>query len=314
MGYKVLIPQDVNAAGKDYLQERGYELKILSESSPANICANIIDCDAILGRLGKYPRSVFEAGKKLKIFAKHGVGIDDIDLAAAKEYGVIVTNTPEANSNSVAEHTIGMMFACAQNLVQQDRRTRDGEFQSVRVEPTLEMAGNTIGLIGFGTIARAVAKKAALGLDMKVLTYNHHIMTDLPEYTRQVTLEELLRSSDVVSLHCPCNNETRGMINEEALEMMKPTAILLNFARGGIIDEEALYKVLIDHKIFMAGIDSFSNEPTTAEEPLFTLKNIIVLPHVGGQSKIAADKMSLHAAMCIDDVLSGREPRWIAKH
>jgi len=313
MGQKVLIPQDVNELGKNQLLERGYELKILYDSSPESICLNIEDCDAVLGRYGKYPRCVFEAGKNLKIFAKHGVGVDDIDLEAAKEFGITVTNTPEANMNSVAEHTVGMMLACAQNMVQQDSRTRAGEFQSVRIEPTLELAGKKLGLIGFGNIARSVAKKAALGLDMKVIVYNHRITNDLPEYVRQVSFEELLRDSDVVSLHCPLNRETRGMINEETLGMLKPTAVLLNFARGGIIDENALYKALVENKIFMAGLDCFSNEPTTADNPLFKLKNIIVSPHSGGLSQRAAENMSLHAAMCIDDVLSGRKPKWVVK-
>lgn len=314
MGYKVLIPQDVNEAGKNYLLQKGYELKILNDPSPENICSIIKDFDAVLGRFGKYPRCIFEAGKKLKIFAKHGVGTDDIDLVAAKELGIIVTNTPEANTNSVAEHTIGMMLACAQNLVQQDRRTREGEYQSVRMEPTMEMAGKTIGLIGFGNIARFVAKKTALGLDMEVLSYNHRPIRDLPTYVRQVSFEELLRNSDVVSLHCPLNQETRSMINEETLRMFKPTAILLNFARGGIVDEKALYEALINNRIFMAGMDCFCNEPTTADNPLFSLKNIIVSPHSGGLSQKAADNMSLHAAMCIDDVLSGRQPKWVVTY
>lgn len=313
MSYKILIPKDINPSGKDYLLARGYEIKLLTDSSPENICANIADCDAILGRLGQYPRSIFEAGKKLKILAKHGVGVDDVDLDAAREHGVMVTNTPEANANSVAEHTICMMLTCAQNLVQQDRRTRGGEFQSVRMEPTMEVAGMTMGLIGFGAIGRAVAKKAALGLDMKILVYNHRIMTDLPEYVQQVSFETLLGSSDVVSLHCPCNEETRDMIDEKALAMMKPTAILLNFARGGIVDEEALYEALAEQRIFMAGLDCFRQEPTTSAEPLFGLENTIVLPHSGGMSEIATDNMSMHAAMCIDDFFSGREPRWIIK-
>ncbi len=313
MGYKVLIPQDVNKTGKNYLLERGYELKILDDSSPENICQNIKACDAVLGRYGKYPRCVFEAGRNLKIFARHGVGVDDIDLEAAAEYGVIVTNTPEANTNSVAEHTIGMMLACAQNMVQQDRRTRKGEFQSVRAEHTLELAGKTLGLVGFGNIARAVAKKAALGLDMDVNIYNHRVTTDLPEYVRQVSLEELLKDSDVVSLHCPLNRETRGMINEKNLGMLKPAAILLNFARGGIIDEKALYNSLVNNKIFMAGLDCFASEPAAADNPFFSLKNIIVSPHSGGLSQKATENMSLHAAMCIDDFLSGRKPKWVVK-
>jgi len=171
----------------------------------------------------------------------------------------------------------------------------------------------TMGLIGFGAIGRAVAKKAALGLDMKVLVYNHRIMTDLPEYVQQVSFETLLGSSDVVSLHCPCNEETRDMIDEKALAMMKPTAILLNFARGGIVDEEALYEALAEQRIFMAGLDCFRQEPTTSAEPLFGLENTIVLPHSGGMSGIATDNMSMHAAMCIDYFFSGREPICIIK-
>lgn len=311
MAYKVLIPKDVDPAGKNYLLERGYELKILTDQSLPSLCEGVKGCDAVLARFGNYPAPMLEAADKLKIFAKHGVGYDDVALDAARAKGIMVTNTPLANINSVAEHTIAMMLACAQNLVDQDHRVRQGEYWSCRQEPTIELGGCTLGLIGFGNIAREVAKKAHYGFDMKVLVYNHRKMNDLPDYVTQVSMDELLAQSDFVSPHCPAIPSTYHLMNAETFAKMKPTAIFINFARGSIVDEAALYEALTSGTIAMAGLDCFEVEPVDPENPLFKLKNVICLPHSGGLSKKAAENMSLHAAMCIDDYFNGKRPKWV---
>lgn len=311
MSHRILIPKDIASTGKDYLLQRGYELKILQDQSISALCEGVRDCDAVLARFGHYPAALFDAAENLKIFAKHGVGYDDVDLSAAKAHGVMVTNTPLANVNSVSEHTIAMMLACAQNLVEQDRRVRAGEYWSVRNELTNELGGAVLGLVGFGNIARDVAKKAYFGFDMKVLVYNHRTMNDLPHYIQQVPLDELLSRSDYVSLHCPATPATFHMIDAAAFHQMKPSATLINFARGSIVDEAALYAALTSGEIAMAGLDCFEQEPVDPNNPLFQLKNVICLPHSGGLSKKAAENMSLHAAMCIDDFFSGKRPRWV---
>lgn len=308
---KVLIPKDIDSTGKDYLLQHGYELKILQDQSLPSLCEGVRDCDAVLARFGRYPAELFAAAEHLKIFAKHGVGYDDVDLSAAKAHHVMVTNTPLANVNSVSEHTIGMMLACAQNLVEQDHRVRHGEYWSVRNEPTGELGGAVLGLVGFGHIARDVAKKAHFGFNMEILVYNHRTMNDLPHYVQQVPLDELLSRSDYVSLHCPATPATFHMIDAAALHRMKSTATLINFARGSIVDEAALYAALISGEIAMAGLDCFEQEPVDPNNPLFQLKNVICLPHSGGLSKKAAENMSLHAAMCIDDFFQGRRPKWV---
>lgn len=311
MNKNVLIPIDVSDSGKDYLLSRGYTLKILNDSSVENICHEIGDCAAVLGRFGSYPAEIFEAAPELKIFAKHGTGTDDIDLATAAEHGVIVTNTPEANAGCVAEHTIGMMLACVQDIVQMDRKIRDGEFTAARKKLTGEVNGMILGLVGFGRIARETAKKAALGLGMNVLFWNRSKVTDVPEYAVQVEdLDTLLVQSDVISLHVPYAPGTHHLVDRKALSAMKSTAVLLNLSRGGLVDEEALYEALRGNQIASAGLDCFELEPTASDNPLLSLDNIIVTPHGAGLGTKSASRMSLHAAMCIDDVLQGREPKW----
>ena len=172
MAYRVLIPQDVAQPGKDYLRERGYEIKMGSGITAEAIAADVIDCDAILARTAPFPAKVFEAGKKLKVISRHGVGYDNIDVARATELGIWVTFAPESNANTVAEHTIGCILSLARNFIHLDRETRAGNWGIRDKLLGTDLSGKVLGVVGLGKIGSRVAQKAARGLDMKVVGYD----------------------------------------------------------------------------------------------------------------------------------------------
>ncbi len=312
MAYKVLIPQDIAEGGKKFLRDKGYEIKLGSGISVDQIAADAVDCDAILARTAPFPRKVFEAGAKVRVIGRHGVGVDNIDVAACTELGVWVTYAPESNSSSVAEHTIGLIVACAHNLVRCDREFRSGNFEIRNQLMGVDLEGKTIGLLGLGRIGRMVARKCLLGLGMKVIAYDPFVssLPDLSDVTIVKELDRVLRESDFVSLHLPSNKDTRGIIGARELALMKPTAYFVNVARGELVQEAELIRVLKEKKIAGAALDVFEKEPPGKDNPLMGLDNVTLSPHNAALTREAALRMALHAAMGIDDVLSGRTPKW----
>ena len=311
MKYKVLIPQEVSSKAIAYLEENDCECICLEDCSVETMCKYVGDCDAILARTADFNQKVLKNGRKLKVIARHGAGLDNIDLNYAKEKGIVVTNTPGANSNSVAEHTLALMLACAKNIPVFDRITREGDWVRRDTDKTIDLAGKTLGLIGFGRISALVAKKAALGLDMKILVYRTHRHTELPNYVKEaVNMEEVLRNSDVVSFHMPLRPDTETVINKETLGMMKESAYFINMARGGSVDEEALYDALVHHRIAGTALDAFATEPPEKNKPLFQLENLIVSPHNAAHSFDSMDRMAYRAATEIVRVLNDEQPQW----
>lgn len=312
MKYKVLIPEDISEAGKKYLLEHGCEIKILDNSSVESICSHVADYDAILARNALISKKVIECGNKLKVIARHGVGYDNVDLKAATEHHVQVCYTPMSNSNSVAEYTIAMILACAKKIVSMDQKTRNGEWKVRNEEPTIEVAGKTLGVIGFGRIGSLVAKKAALGLDMKVLIYRRQNHTDrLPDYVEECSdIDEIFKTADFVSIHTALNESTKNLVNMDRINYMKNTAFLINTSRGPVVDENALINALKDKKIAGAGLDVFMEEPPCKDNELFKLNNVIVTPHNAALTKEAMDRMGLDAARSIIEVLHGDSVTW----
>ena len=311
MKYKVLIPQEVSVKAINYLEANDCECICLHDCSVENMCKYVGDCDAILARTADFNQVVLEKGIKLKIVARHGAGLDNIDLDYAREKGIVITNTPGANSNSVAEHTIALMLACAKNIPYFDKITREGDWVKRDTEKTIDVSVKTLGLIGFGRISGLVAKKAALGFDMNVLVYRTHRDTPLPEYIQEAeNMEEVLSQSDFVSFHMPLRPDTENIINKETLGLMKESAYFINMARGGNVDEDALYDILKSHKIAGAAIDVFKMEPPGADNKLFELDNLIVSPHNAAHSYDSMDRMAYNAATEIIKVLNGKKPQW----
>lgn len=309
---KILIPLDITQAGKDYLQQHGYEYKVGSSTDEDVVAKEIADCDALLIRTSKVTRRIMESAKNLKVIGRHGVGVDNIDLEAATELGIQVTNGPTSNSDSVAEHTVSLMLACGHNIVPMNQYARNGQWEMRDAIKLNQIAGKTLGLLGFGRIGQAVAQKCALGFSMNVLAYSPSIGSKkLPDYiTPASSMEEVLAQSDYISLHLPATEKTKHSMNKTVFQQMKNTAFLINTARGDIVHEGDLFEALSTGEIAGAGLDVLEIEPPSPNHPLFSLDNVIMSPHYAALSHTAFDTMGLHAAQGIHEVLSGQTPTW----
>ncbi len=308
----VYIPRDIAREGKEYLTERGYGLRLGEPGvTEEQMMRDVVGCDAMLLRTVKATRRVLEAGDSLQIVARHGVGLDIIDVAAATELGIQVTNTPSSNAESVAEYVFCGLLAAARNLAPMSAAVREGNFFLRDRLKGRELFGKTLGLVGLGHIGLGVARIAALGFGMKVIAYRHNLRgKPLPDYIRLVEWEELFSAADVVSVHIPLRPENIGLIGEREFAWMKPEAYFVNTARGKVVQEAALLAALRDRRIAGAVLDVFASEPPAPDNPLFALDNVVPTPHIGGATYEAMTRSAVYAAMEIDRVLSGQEPQW----
>ena len=312
MSFKVLIPQDIDEHGKAFLRERGYEIRMGGGFSPDVIAEEVVDCDALIVRTAKYPAQVLRAGKKLKVIARYGTGVDNIDVHAATELGIRVVNAPIANINTVAEHTVGLIILLAKQFLQADRLLRSGDYEARNRLRTIDLKGKVLGLIGMGKIGALVAKKAASGFEMSVLGYDPYVDTAALDTDIEPAgnPDSVFQHADFVSLHLPSNPQTQGCVGEREFALMKPTAFFINAARGDLVNESDLVDALRSKAIAGAGLDVFAREPPQADNPLLKMPNVVVTPHNAALTVESQQRMSLHAAQGIDDVLSGREPSW----
>lgn len=259
----------------------------------------------------KVDKEFFEAAKEVKIVANYAVGFDNIDLEEATRRGVYITNTPDVLTNATAELAWALLFATARRVVESDKFMRAGKFQGWA--PMLFLGkgvtGKTLGIIGAGRIGQAFAKMAK-GFDMKILYTARSPKKEFEEETgaQYVDLDTLLKESDFVSIHVPLTPETRHLIGEKELKLMKKSAILINTGRGPVVDEKALVKALKNKDIYAAGLDVYEREPLLEEE-LAQLDNVVMLPHIGSATEEARRDMSILVAQNIIDVIEGRVPR-----
>lgn len=312
MAFTVLIPSDISQPGKDYLRDKGYTIKMGRGLDEQTIMEDVVDCDALLARNEHITRKIMEAGNRLKVISKHGVGLDKIDLDAARELNIYVTNGPLSNTVAVAEHTMMLILACAKKLVYFDNAIRSGDYDIRNRVKGMDLEGKTLGLLGLGKIGGLVAKKAIHGFGMRVMGYDPYLPVERrdPELTYCDTMEEIFQQADIISIHMPSTPQTRGSIDKRLIALMKPTAYLINAARGDLIREEDLVEALRSGAIAGAGLDVFCEEPPQADNPLFQLHNVTVTPHNAALTQETTDRMGLHAAIGIDEVLSGRQPSW----
>ncbi|RKZ00403.1 MAG: D-glycerate dehydrogenase [Candidatus Hydrothermota bacterium] len=312
---KVFVTREIPKIGLELLEKAGFEINLRGNELPPTkdeLVEGVKDADALLCLLtDKISRDVLEAGKNLKIVSNYAVGYDNIDVDAATELGIIVTNTPGVLTDATAELAWALLFAVARRIVEADKFTRAGKFKGWH--PTLllgfELKGKTLGIIGAGRIGTAMALKSK-GFKMKVLYFSRHRNERLERElgAKMVSLDELLKESDFVSLHVPLTSETFHLIGERELNLMKPTAILINTSRGAVVDEQALIKALQNRRIAGAGLDVFENEPEVPDE-LKKLENVVITPHIGSATHNARESMALMAAQAIVDVLNGRIPQ-----
>lgn len=249
---------------------------------------------AILARYGLFNERVLAASPRLKVISRHGVGMDAIDKAAAKRLGIAVEAAIGSNSQAVAEHAIGMMFACARKLAWLDQRMRHLHWDKDGYLG-FELFGATLGIIGCGSIGRRVVEFGK-AMGMRVLVCDPFLVTgDLPAGVEKVELEDLLRRSDIVSLHCPLNDETRGMLDAGRLDLLKPGAIVINTARAGLFDERAMQAKLHLGALSL-GLDCFVDEPLPPDSSWLSVPNSVLTPHVGGTTDGGMRGMGVGAA------------------
>jgi D-3-phosphoglycerate dehydrogenase len=307
---KIFLTEPIHEDGVKLLETVG-QVILASAKDEETIIREAADCDAILIRSAKITKNIINSIPNLKVVAKHGIGVDNIDVKAATEKGVMVVNAPESNINSVAEHALAMILALSKNLVIMDKKTRNDEFASRNKIICMELKGKTIGLVGLGKIAKLLAKKLK-SLDVDIIAFDPYIDGEKAKElgVKLVNnLDELLEKSDFVSLHIPLTEENKKIIGKEKLSKMKKSACLINVARGEIVDEKALYEALKENIIRGAALDVFEQEPPSADNPLFQLENIILSPHNAALTSEALVAMATDSAQGIVECLKGEIPK-----
>jgi D-3-phosphoglycerate dehydrogenase len=312
MPFKVLIATrsfgSTSQKPWDVLSDAGMEVVTADmklEMSETRLIKLLSGIDGTVVGVVPMTAKVMENSPQLKVISMHGVGVDHIDLEAAARLGITVANCPGANDQAVADLAIGLMIAVARQIPFAARSLRSGEWGRYSGS---ELWKKNLGLIGFGRIGRGVAKRA-LGFDMDVLVYDPYIQegqVDIPG-VKLSPLEEVVKSADFLSLHAALTEETRAMIGETWLRAMKPSAYLINTARGGLIDESALYKALMEKQIAGAALDVFVEEPPLGS-PLLNLDNLVLTPHIGAHTQEAIERMGVMAAQNVVLTLQGGQP------
>ena len=300
---KILICDKLDTLAVEKLQELGDCIDISNEKNKeALIEENIADADILLVRSGtNITKELIDKANSLKIIARCGVGIDNIEISEATKKNIFVTNTPNANIISAAELTIGLMIAAARNISIADNSLKNKEWS--RSEFTgIELYGKQLGLVGFGKVARLVSERLQ-SFGMKVVFYDPFVESST-EVEQKLNLNELLETSDFVSLHVPKTDETKNLISKDKLSIMKSNAIIINASRGGVIDEDAVFELVNQNKLFSAGFDVYENEPPNLDKESINSK-AITLPHLGASTKEAQQRTGKEVVDNIKEILSG---------
>ncbi|MCC7425925.1 MAG: hydroxyacid dehydrogenase [Alphaproteobacteria bacterium] len=306
-----LIIQPIHSIGYEVLKAAGITPRLASKPDMDTVAAEVGDAVAAITRNAGFSRKALEAAARLRVIGNHGIGTDPVAVDYATEIGVPVVNNPTANIQGVAEHVIALMLAVARRMPLADQAVRAGDWQFKFKHKQIELAGKTLGIVGFGAIGRLTAATARAAFGMRIITYSPHA----PEAeivaagATRVDLPTLMRESDVVSLHVKLTDATRNMINREMIALMKPTAILVNSARGAAVDEAALAEALHQGRIFGAGIDVFGKEPAPLDHPLIGAPNAVLAAHIGGSTEESLWRTAEECARQVVDVLEGRRPK-----
>jgi len=306
----LLIEPTIRKAGVDILQKE-CNIFMAPDGSEETIIQyiNKFNIDAIVTRLEKITRKVIENCKGLKIIAQNGVGVDNIDVDAASEQGIMVLNIPDIELAGVAEHALMFILALSKDVFAADKNLRTGNWAYKETSYQMEINNKNLLIIGLGNIGKILAKKA-IALEMNVKAFDPYVSKETMEaikVRKAESLEDGLSWAGFISIHTPLTKETRYLISYKEFKFIKKTAYLINLGRGPIVNEKALYEALKNKEIAGAGIDVFEVEPVSADNPLFELENIIVTPHVGGGTD-GLDKCSVKTATRLIEALDGKRP------
>jgi phosphoglycerate dehydrogenase-like enzyme len=277
----------------------------LGTRSPQELTELLAEAVGAIVSTDPFDASVFEACSALRVVARVGVGVDSIDLTAASAAGVAITTTRGINEATTAEHAVALMLAAVRRIAEHDAAVRRGEWLRSGIHAPWEMTGLTVGLVGCGQIGKIVARRLS-GFDVRVIVADPYQAA--PEGIENVSLDELLTAADVISVHTPLNEETRGLISPREFALMRPEVILVNTSRGGVIDHEAMVSALQSGRIRGAALDVYESEPPR-DRRLLDLPNVVLTPHTAGISDRAVSEMVCHATESVLKVLSGQVPR-----
>ena len=293
----------------EVLARVGGELILAESGDEAELTRLVSEADAILTTWKQVPASIIRAGKKVQVISRYGIGVDNIDVDEATRSGIIVANVPAYCLDEVSEHAMALMLACARKLCFYNSRTHADDWSVTSGSPLFRIRGRTLGIIGFGKIGQTLAPKAR-AFGMRVLVHDPYVDagTVRAQGCEETELDSLLTEADFVSIHIPLTEENRGMINGARLRQMKSTAFLINTARGGIIDHDALLVALEEGWIAGAALDVFDPEPLPPGHSLLQFPNVIATPHVAFFSEESLRDLEIQAAENVAAVLSGRRP------
>lgn len=299
MATVVVTGESLAPGARDLLRRHDIAIQFCRSYSEAEALARVVasvEAEAIILRTGRVTAEVVAASPRLRLIAKHGTGVDGIDLAAAAARGIPVTAARGANAQSAAEHALALMLAAAKRLPALDASVRAGRWPKASFQGR-ELAGRRLGLIGFGAIARRLAGfAAALGMEVGYVRGSTGPTEAPPGVRRVASLQGLLGESDIVSLHCPLTRDTARLIDRTALSLIQPTALLVNTARGGLIDEDALLEALDRRAIAGAALDCLTQEPPPPDHPLLHRADVLLSPHVAGSTAEALERMGMVVA------------------
>ena len=307
---KILIIQPVHEAGIELLKyNNNYEFEIIEDAEISNLKSKIVDCDGVSIRTAKLPAEAINAAKSLKIISRHGVGYDNIDLKSSKDKNITIAITATANAVAVAEHVMFMLLNISKRKNMYDDCVKSGKFNERNKLPkTMELWNKDILIAGFGRIGKALIKRC-LGFEMNVFVYDPFVNSDVIENfggKKVENLENAIKKMDAVSLHVPLTEKTKNLINYELLKTMKKNCIIINAARGGIINETDLDKALNENLIFGAGIDVFEKEPPDEKNPLLKNDKVFLSPHTAAFTEECMTRMGIETIQNIIDFFDNK--------
>ncbi len=291
---RILIADDMSKKAVEILSGAGFSVDVKTGMKPEELAAVIGQYHGVgIRSASKIKADTLANPGKLKIIGRAGVGVDNIDVKAANEKGILVINTPQGNAAAAAELAIGLMFALARKIPQAAQSMKQGIWEKKKYMG-VEIAGKTLGVVGLGNIGRQAAERG-VGLKMNVIGYDPHPPKELPAGVKQVSLDEIIAKSDFITLHVPLTAETKGLFGAATFAKMKKGACLINCARGGIVDEDAVIEALKSGQLGGAALDVFAKEPPDPS-PLFAEENLIAVPHLGASTKEAQEKVAVEMA------------------
>lgn len=314
MGWKILLPQEIKEEGAQLLTDAGHTLIEGRGFEPEDVLNDMKEHqpDAMIVRITPINREILESNQNLKVVVRHGAGFDALDVKACHDNNIQALYAPVANSTSVAETALLLMLELSRNVIVTRKIWVEDFYKAKLKVPKTTLNGKTVGIIGCGNIGSRLAIRA-LAMEMNVLAYDpYKPAKDFPDGVEVVReMERIFKESDYVSMHVPNTPLTREMVNKDTLAMMKPSAFLINTARGACVNEDDLYEACKDGTIAGAGLDAIKNEPVDPSSPLLMLDdNIIIYPHIGGNTMEAAHRASYFCAMGIQEVYEGKAPTW----